>query len=115
MGQPEEEQPEEEQQEEEEEEEQQQQEEQKKLYRRHAKYDRKHKEEEYEKDKKEDYSKDGSTRRYWCGKSLGPVNEVLSSPKLAILKVFSGKKSEEKLDSPACGFVIDYSIETGYC
>merc|ERR1711872_795688 len=73
--------------------------EEKKLYRRHVKYDR----------------KDGSTRRYWCGKSLGPVNEVLSSPKLAILKVFSGKKSEEKLDSPACGFVIDYRIETGYC
>jgi len=85
-----------------------------KLFRRHVKYDRKHKE-EYEKDKKEVYSKDGSTRRYWCGKSLGPVNEVLSSPKLAILKVFSGKKSEEKLDSPARGFVIDYKIETGYC
>merc|ERR1711915_677217 len=82
---------------------------------RHVKYDRKHKEEEYEKDKKKDHSKEGSTRRYWCGKSLGPINEVLSSPKLAILKVFSGKKSEEKLDYPASGFVIDYKIETGYC
>merc|ERR1719334_1507204 len=82
---------------------------------RHVQYDRKHKEEEYEKDKKKDYSKEGSTRRYWCGKSLGPINEVLSSPKLAILKVFSGKKSEEKLDYPASGFVIDYKIETGYC
>jgi len=105
---------EEEEQQEEQEEEEQVKKQKEKLFRRHVKYDRKHKE-EYEKDKKEVYSKDGSTRRYWCGKSLGPVNEVLSSPKLAILKVFSGKKSEEKLDSPARGFVIDYKIETGYC
>jgi len=56
----------------------------------------------------------GATRRYWCGKKLGPVDEVTDLD-LAALAVFSGAKDDSKLDYVGNGFCIDYKIETGYC
>jgi len=56
-----------------------------------------------------------ATRRYWCGKNLGPVGEVTADTKLPIIKVVTGRSRGHNHDSDftASGFKIDYSIDAG--